>query len=101
VEMVRSFTTDASQYRAQLATNSTYYAAFAVWQGKSGESSNFKSVSQWYTVDISDKSVASSGGQQTSGASGVSLPLAATVAVGTLIAGFAMGSVIRQGRRRA
>jgi DMSO reductase family type II enzyme heme b subunit len=98
VEMVRSFTTDAAPYRVQLATNSTYYAAFAVWQGKSGESSNFKSVSQWYTLTISDKPVASS--SNTSPSSGVSLFLAATVAAGTLIVGFAMGSVIRHGRRR-
>jgi Ethylbenzene dehydrogenase len=99
VEMVRSFTTDASPYRVQLATNSTYYASFAVWQGKSGESSDFKSVSQWYTVNLSDITVAN----LTTGtpSTGVSLYLAATVAVGTLIVGLVMGSVIRQGRRRA
>jgi hypothetical protein len=98
VEMVRSFTTDAAPYRVQLAMNSAYYTAFAIWQGKSGESSHFKSVSQWYTVTITDKPVPN----QTTGtsSSGVSLPLALTVAAGTLIVGFAMGSIIRQGRRR-
>ncbi len=103
VEMVRSFTTDAAHYRVQLATDSTYYVAFAVWQGKLGESSHFKSVSQWYTLTISDKPVTGPGGPQTTSSSptpGVSVLLAAAVAAGTLIVGFAAGSVIRQGRRR-
>src|SRR5579884_1688495 len=46
VEMVRSFTTSqASSYRVQLATGSSYFIAMAVWQGKLGESAEFKSVS--------------------------------------------------------
>jgi hypothetical protein len=55
VEMVRALTTtQAQEYHAQLVSGSSYFAAFAVWQGKLGESSDFKSVSQWYNVTVSD-----------------------------------------------
>jgi DMSO reductase family type II enzyme heme b subunit len=52
VEMERSFTTDATQYRVQLSPGSTDYVAFAVWQGALGESADLKSVSEWYTLTI-------------------------------------------------
>jgi len=60
VEMVRTLTTpDATQYRAQLSTGSNYYTAFAIWNGKVGESSHLKSVSNWYNVTISNQSISS------------------------------------------
>ena len=58
VEMERSFTTDATQYRMQLSPGSTYYVAFAVWQGASGESADLKSVSQWYALSIGTSGIA-------------------------------------------
>jgi len=62
VEMVRSFQTNdgASQYRVQLSTGSSYFVSLGVWQGRLGESSDFKSVSLWYTLTVSDQSPVSS-----------------------------------------
>ena len=110
--MVRAFTVSgASQYRVQLQSGSTYYAAFAVWQGRLGESSHLKSVSQWYTITVSDSAVASSGTASTTVASnastvtvtaetsasagGVSFSLALVTAVATLIVGLVAGIVAR------
>jgi DMSO reductase family type II enzyme heme b subunit len=92
VEMVRSFTTsDASQYRVQLQSGSSYFIALAVWQGKLGESSDFKSVSQWYNVTVSSLAppppVTSPGG--------VTVPLAIAVAVSALIVGIAIGTIVK------
>ena len=95
VEMVRSFTTDASAYREQLTTNSTYYVAFAVWNGMLGESSHIKSVSQWYTLTISDQppSQAPVSPVQTQGA--VTIGTATAVGVGLLIVGIIIGIAVR------
>jgi cytochrome b558/566 subunit A len=98
VEMMRSFTTQDSQYRVQLATGSSYFVAFAVWQGKLGESSDFKSVSQWYNLTVSAQAIAS---RTTTTTGGISLPLASAVAVSVLIVGLVIGSVIRSPAKRA
>ena len=100
VEMERSFTTDAGKYNVQIEDNLSYAVAFAVWQGKLGESSDLKSVSQWYMLTVSDqpypaKAVASST------STGVDVEVAAAVAAGTLLVGFAIGSLVRQRRRAA
>ena len=96
VEMTRAFTTDAANYRVQLATGSSYYVAFAVWQGKIGESVDMKSVSQWYDLTISDKTAS---GATASQSGGTSSEVAAAVAVGTLLVGFVVGSVLRWGTK--
>ena len=58
VEMDRSFQTydNASNYRVQLSTGSSYYVAMGVWQGRMGESSDLKSVSLWYNLTVSGQS---------------------------------------------
>lgn len=97
VEMVRSFTTSDPTYRVQLATGSTYYVAFAVWNGKLGESSHIKSVSQWYTITISDETPAvplTSAPAQT----GITTTLAAAVGMGLLIVGVIIGLTVRPRR---
>lgn len=99
VEMVRSFTTPDSVYRVQLTTGSTYYVAFAVWNGKLGESSHIKSVSQWYTLTISDQPplMATTTSTTTSSTpSGISPALAAAVGIGLLVVGIIIGVTIRQ-----
>jgi len=98
VEMVRPFTTtDASNYRVQLSVGSPYYVALAVWQGKLGESSNFKSVSQWLALTVSNSGTQSAiTSTTTTNVSGeVSVTLSAAVAAGVLIAGLVIGTVIR------
>jgi DMSO reductase family type II enzyme heme b subunit len=96
VEMVRSLTlSDASQYRVQLKTGSDYYVAFAVWNGKLGESAHVKSVSQWYDLTISDQAPPTtpiSIAQSTS--SGISATLAGVVGFGLLIIGLVIGTII-------
>lgn len=93
VEMVRSFLTSDPTYRVQLATGSTYYVAFAVWNGRMGESSHIKSVSQWYTITISDEapSVPITAQSQT----GILPTLAAAVGIGLLLVGMIIGITIR------
>ena len=94
VEMVRSFSiSDASTYRVQLATGSNYYVAFAVWNGKMGESSHIKSVSQWYTLTVSDQAPPSP--IPTATATGISPTLAAAVGIGLLVVGAIIGTVVR------
>lgn len=94
VEMVRTFTTsDAGQYRIQLATGSSYFVAFAVWNGKLGESAHVKSVSQWYSLTISDLPASSPSPQVAE--TGVSPTLAAVVGFGLLIVGVIIGIVAR------
>jgi len=95
VEMVRSFTTSDSSYRVQLATGSTYYVAFAVWNGRLGESSHLKSVSQWYTLTISDQTPAAPLVAPATEA-GISPILAAAVGLGLLIVGMVVGIAVRQ-----
>ncbi|MDA4128294.1 MAG: ethylbenzene dehydrogenase-related protein [Thaumarchaeota archaeon] len=97
VEMTRSFTTDAPTFRVQLSSNSNYFVAFAVWQGKLGESSHFKSVSQWYELTISNQSPKSSSVPQP--ATGVTPLLAVVVAVGAFLVGVVVGSVLLSYRK--
>jgi hypothetical protein len=106
VEMVRTLKTydAASNYRVQLSVGSTSYIAMAVWQGRTGESSDLKSVSLWYSLTISDQSPVSSiptTTTTTSSNSGeVSVPLAGAVAAAVLIAGLIIGTVIRSPSQR-
>ena len=98
IEMARSFTTSgAAQYRVQLAVGSGYYLAFAVWNGKLGESADIKSVSQWFNLTISD---ASPLGSETSSGGGISPVLAATAGAGLLVVGVAIGVLLRPGDKR-
>ena len=96
VEMVRSFTvSDASQYRVQLKTGSDYYVAFAVWNGKLGESAHVKSVSQWYDLTISDQPPPAASTTITQPTSlGVSTTLAGVVGLGLLIVGLIIGAIV-------
>jgi len=95
VEMVRSFTTSDPQFQVQLTTGGTYYAAFAIWNGKLGESAHIKSVSQWYTLTISDKPPPYLSTTPISQALGISPTLAAVVGIGLLITGVIIGIVVR------
>ena len=96
VEMVRSFSTPDPEYRAQLTTGSVYYVAFAVWNGRMGESSHLKSVSQWYMLTISDQTSAAPAvvRQET----GIAPALAAAVGTGLLIVGIIIGLAARPRR---
>lgn len=103
VEMVRAFQTfdNASQYRVQLSTGSSYFVAFGVWQGKLGESLDLKSVSLWYNLTVSDQSPPVSTAAITTTTSSNttvgSVSSAAAVAVGAafLIIGLVIGTVVR------
>jgi cytochrome b558/566 subunit A len=98
VEMVRSFTTsEASQYRVQLTTGSSHFVAFAVWNGKLGESAHIKSVSQWYTLTVGDQPPPAPP-ISTPIEAGVPATLAAAVGTGLLIVGVIIGIVIRPRR---
>ena len=100
VEMVRSFTTsEASQYRVQLTTGSSYFVAFAVWNGKLGESAHIKSVSQWYTLTVSDQPPPAPT-ISTPIEAGVPATQAAAVGTGLLIVGVIIGIVIRPRRNQ-
>jgi len=94
VEMVRSFTTSDPQFQVQLVTGAKYYVAFAIWNGKLGESAHIKSVSQWYTVTISN-SLAPFVPTITPTGQGTSPTLAAVVGLGLLITGIIIGLVLR------
>jgi hypothetical protein len=97
VEMARSFTTSsASQYRVQLEAGSSYYVAFAVWNGMLGESADFKSVSQWNNLTLSDS--LAPGTSATEG--GISAVLAAAAGSGLFIVGIAVGVLLRPGEKR-
>jgi cytochrome b558/566 subunit A len=93
IEMVRSFSTSDPTYRIQLATGSMYYVAFAVWNGRFGESSHIKSVSQWYTLTVSDQTPSVPVVTQTQ--TGISPSLAAAVGMGLLIVGMVIGITVR------
>jgi hypothetical protein len=99
VEMVRAFTTsDAGNYRVQLRTGSSYFIAMAVWQGRMGESSQLKSVSQWYNLTISAQGTASKSTASISSSAisaGITTGLAAAVAVSALIVGLVIGTIVR------
>ncbi len=96
VEMVRSFTTSGgTSYCVQLAPGGTYYTAYAIWNGHLGESAGYKSVSQWYTLTVSNETVA----QTPPPAGGVPLPVAAAAGVGMLLVGVMIGAVVRSFRK--
>lgn len=93
IEMVRPFTTsDATQYRVQLAAGSSHYVAFAVWNGKLGESAQVKSVSQWYNLTISQ--LPATPPSQVTGTN-VTPTLAAVVGIGLFITGVVVGIATR------
>jgi len=95
--MVRSFTTEDSQYRVQLQAGSTYYVAFAVWNGMLGESSHIKSVSAWYSLTISNQSPPSTSTTSSGPPPQLGIPpdLAAAVGLGLLLVGVLIGLVAR------
>lgn len=96
VEMARTLTTSqGTPYCVQLAAGATYYTAYAIWNGRLGESSAYKSVSQWYTLTVSNQTVA----QPPASTGGVPLNLAAAVGVGLLLVGVMIGAVVRSFRR--
>jgi cytochrome b558/566 subunit A len=96
VEMVRSFTTSqAIPYRVQLKTGGSYFVAFAVWNGREGESSHIKSVSQWHTLTISDQVPPPPTVTPPSPEVAVSPQLAAVVGLGLLVIGVIIGLVLR------
>ncbi len=93
VEMVRTFTTTgaAAAYQVQLETGTSYYVAFAVWNGRLGESAEFKSISAWYNLTVSAMPAPATA----TPTGGVDPILASVVAAGTLIVGLALGMLIR------
>lgn len=96
VEMVRTFTTSqATRYCVQLDPGSTYYTAFAVWNGRLGESAAYKSVSQWYTLTVSNQTASQAPGSS----GGIPLSLSAGVGIGMLLVGVMIGAVVRSFRR--
>ena len=96
VEMDRTFTTSqATQYCVQLTPGATYYTGYAVWNGRLGESAAYKSVSQWYTVTVSNETVA----QAPVPAGGVPAAVAAGVGIGLLLVGIMIGAVVRSFKR--
>ena len=94
IEMARSFTTTDPQFQVQLKTGATYYAAFAVWNGRLGESAHVKSVSQWYTITISDSPPPYLSSTPIT-PPGISPMLAAAVGLGLLITGIVIGIMVR------
>lgn len=97
VEMTRTFTTDDPNYRVQLTPGFSYYVAFGVWQGAVGESAEIKSVSQWYQLTISNSSPATV--PVAAPSQGVTPLLAASVAIGTALVGFVIGSLAMSYRK--
>jgi hypothetical protein len=95
IEMVRSLTTSDPQFQVQLKTGATYYAAFAVWNGRLGESAHIKSVSQWYTITINDSPPPYMLTTPTSQIPEITPMLAAAVGLGLLIVGIIIGVVVR------
>jgi len=96
LEMVRTFTaSQTGAYCVQLSAGSTYFTAYAIWNGRLGESSAYKSVSQWYTLTVSNQTVA----QAPPPTGGVPLNLAAAVGVGLLLVGVMIGAVVRSFRK--
>jgi cytochrome b558/566 subunit A len=99
VEMVRAFNpSDAAGYRVLLANGANYFAAFAIWNGRLGESAHIKSVSQWYNLTISNQTPPTPT-QPTTG--GVSPTLSAVVAIGLLIVGVVIGILTRPKPKRS
>jgi cytochrome b558/566 subunit A len=100
VEMVRAFNpSDAAGYRVLLANGANYLAAFAIWNGRLGESAHIKSVSQWYNLTMSNQTPPTPTTQPTVG--GVSPTLSAVVAIGLLIVGVVIGILARPKPKRS
>ena len=95
VEMVRSFTTADPQFQVQLKAGATYYSAFAIWNGRLGESAHIKSVSQWYTITISDSPPPYMSTTVTSQTPSITPTLAAAVGLGLLITGIIIGIAVK------
>lgn len=101
VEMVRTFNpSDATAYRVQLANGASYFVAFAIWNGRMGESAHIKSVSQWYNLTISNQTPPTTSPTTQPSEGGVSPTLAAVVAVGLLIVGVVIGILTRPKPKR-
>jgi hypothetical protein len=97
VEMVRPFTeSQASKYRVQLEVGATYFVGFGVWNGRMGESAHIKSVSEWYSLTVSNQAPTSPLPPTT----GVSLTLAAATGTGLLVAGLIVGLLIKPERKK-
>jgi ethylbenzene dehydrogenase len=97
VEMVRQLVVPQdAKYRVQLAVGSTYFVGFAVWNGKMGESSHIKSVSQWYMLTVTNLAAPA----PPATAAGVSLTLAAATGIGLLVVGLIAGLTIRPERKK-
>lgn len=95
LEMVRSLTMpEASQYRVQLTPGGSYYVAFAVWNGRLGESAHIKSVSQWYNFTVSDQPAPPSL-VPAAPESGINSTLAVATGLGLLIVGVIIGITAR------
>ncbi len=100
VEMVRAFNpSDAAGYRVLLANGANYFVAFAIWNGRLGESAHIKSVSPWYNLAISSQAQPTPTTQPTGG--GVSPALSAVVAIGLLIVGVVIGILTRPKPKRS
>jgi cytochrome b558/566 subunit A len=85
-----------AKYRVQLEVGSTYFVGFAIWNGKMGESSHIKSVSQWYKLAVTNQ--APSAPAVATG--GVSLTLAAADGAGLLVVGLIAGLMVRPERKK-
>ena len=97
VEMVRPLLVPQdAQYRVQLSVGSTYFVGFAIWNGKMGESSHIKSVSQWYKFTLTNQAPAA----PATTVGGVSLTLAAATGTGLLAVGLIVGLLIRPQRKK-
>jgi hypothetical protein len=97
VEMVRSLIVPQdAKYRVQLSTGSTYFVGFATWNGKMGESSHIKSVSQWYKFTLTNQAPPA----PAAAAAGVSLTLAAAAGVGLLVVGLIAGLIVKPERKK-
>ncbi len=98
VEMVRPLIVpQAGQYRVQLVTGSSYFVGFAVWNGRMGESSHIKSVSNWYKLTVTNIAPTT----PATPAGGVSLTLAAATGAGLLLAGLIIGVVVRPEKKKS
>ncbi|HET7405331.1 MAG TPA: ethylbenzene dehydrogenase-related protein, partial [Candidatus Bathyarchaeia archaeon] len=97
VEMVRPLAVSQdSRYNVQLSVGSSYFVGFAVWNGRMGESAHIKSVSQWYSITVSNESPLT----PAIPAAGISLALASASGAGLLIAGLVIGVLLRPEKKK-
>lgn len=97
VEMVRALTVSQDPtYNVQLSVGQTYFVGFGVWNGKMGESAHIKSVSQWYSLTVSNEPAPTPAVP----AAGVSLILAAATGAGLLIVGTIIGVAVRPEKKK-